>query len=201
MKIEAPGAVLDFWFGPALDDPAAATARNPLWFGKAFATDAAIAGRFLDTLAALASGLAYEWAVASPRARLAAIIALDQFSRNIFRGMPAAFGHDAMALDLASHGLMIAADYELAEIERMFFYLPFEHSERLADQETAVKALAAAEADARPGFAPVIAGALDYARQHRDVIARFRRFPHRNAVLGRTTTAEEEAWLAEHGGF
>ncbi|MEL7130094.1 MAG: DUF924 family protein [Pseudomonadota bacterium] len=202
MALETPDSLLDFWIGPARDDAVQAKARSALWFRKSFETDALIADRFLDTLSALASGLAYDWAVTSPAGRLAAIIALDQFSRNMFRDTPAAFAHDAMALDLCSHGLMLGVDMGMKEVERQFFYMPLEHSERLSDQDLCVKAMGGALRSARPPFKPILEGALDYAKQHQAIIQRFARFPHRNPILGRTNTPEEAAYLAEPGsGF
>ena len=115
--------------------------------------------------------------------------------------MPAAFSHDALALDLAMHGLMLAVDMEMKEVERKFFYLPLEHSERLSDQELCLKALGGAVRSARPAFKPILEDSLNWAEKHKQVITRFGRFPHRNATLGRVSTADEEAWLRENGGF
>ncbi|MEM7660774.1 MAG: DUF924 family protein [Pseudomonadota bacterium] len=201
MAIETPQSLLEFWIGPAKNDPDAAKAKGKLWFTKSFETDSLIAERFLPTLSALASGLAYEWAVASPEGRLAAIIGLDQFSRNIFRDTPHAFSHDAIAVDLATHGILLAVDMEMAEVERQFFYLPLEHSERLADQELCVKAFTGAVTSARDPFKPHMEDALLWAEKHKEVIEHFGRFPHRNKVLGRVSNTEEQAWIRQNGGF
>ncbi len=201
MTLETPESLLDFWIGEAATSPEAARAQHNLWFRKSFATDTQIATRFLPTLAALAGGLAYEWAVASPRGRLAAIIALDQFPRNIFRGTPAAFELDTRALDLATHGIMLAQDLELAPIERQFFYMPLEHSERLHHQALCVEAFQGALADAPDAFKPIMQDALTYAEKHKTVIEKFGRFPHRNTILGRTSSAAELVWLNLNGGF
>lgn len=197
-----PLDVLDYWIGEARDDPAEAGSRQKLWFGKSAQADREIAARFIDTLASLASGLAHDWAARGPRARLAAIIALDQFSRNIFRDQAGAFENDPLALALAKRGIDAGEDVGLAEAERIFFYLPLEHSESLDDQETSVRLFERLVDDARPEFADLASATLDYAIAHRDVIARFGRFPHRNGVLGRTNTPEEDAYLAQPGaGF
>ena len=201
MTLETPESLLDFWIGDAVTSPEAAKAKNKLWFRKSFETDALIAERFLPTLAALAGGLAYDWATRSPHGRLAAIIALDQFPRNLFRGTRAAFELDPVALDLAMHGILLAQDIELAPVERQFFYMPLEHSERLSNQELCVDAFQSALADAPDGFKPHVQDALDYALKHKTVIEKFGRFPHRNTILGRTSSAEELVWLKEHGGF
>lgn len=201
MALETIDSLLAFWIGNAATSPEAVKVQNELWFRKSFATDALIAERFLPTLCALASGLAYEWAVASPRGRLAAIIALDQFPRNIFRDTAAAYELDSRALDLCTHGVLLAQDMELAPIERQFFYMPLEHSERLSDQTLSVDAFTSALADAPDAFKPAMQNALDYAQTHKDVIEQFGRFPHRNKILGRTSSLEEMTHLRVKGGF
>lgn len=197
-----PDDVLGYWVGPAQDDPAVAQAKSALWFRKSFETDREIASHFLPTMAALASGLAHDWAQAGPRGRLAAIIALDQFSRNVFRGMPAAFENDALALSLALGGMVTRQDQGFTEVERLFFFLPLEHAEDRDMQTRCVSAMAHTADTARPGFEELATGWLDYAQRHKAVIDRFGRFPHRNAILGRRSTPEEEAFLREPGsGF
>lgn len=164
------------------------------WFRKSEAFDQRVAERFgADIEAALAGTLPLEWA-AEP---LAEILLLDQFTRNVLRGQPRAFAGDARALALAQALVASGADRALTTIERWFAYLPFEHAESLAMQDESVRlfSLLAAE-DER------LADALDYAHRHRDVIRRFGRFPHRNAVLGRASTAAELEYLAQPGaGF
>lgn len=202
MTLATPDAILDFWIGPARHDAAALDARGPLWFGKSDAVDAEIAARFGETVTALANGVAETWAARGPRVRLAAIIALDQFPRNIHRGTPAAFAHDALALGLAKEGLMINADSELTEVEQVFFYLPLEHSERVADQALCVDLMTKLVASARPAFKPFAESTLDYAHRHKAVIDEFGRFPHRNPILARPSTPDERAYLAKPGaGF
>ncbi len=200
--LPTPDDVLAYWIGEATHDAEAAAAKNKLWFVKSVKTDADIAERFLPLVTALTTGLAYDWAEQGPHARLAAIIGIDQFCRNLFRGDALAFKHDPIALGLCKDGLMRDEDKGLSEIERKFFYLPLEHSERMADQDLAISLYTNLAADARPGFKPICEKALDYARQHRDVIARFGRFPHRNKILGRTDTAEEKTFNQTPGtGF
>lgn len=186
--------VLDFWFGA----PGSAEHGGPreCWFRKDLDFDAAIRARF-DTVVseALGGGLA-EWA-GDPRSALALLLLLDQFPRNLFRQSAMAFAGDARARALARELLAAGWDEGLLPVERVFVYLPFEHSEDRADQDRAV-ALFAALAQAQPGFA----GFLDYAERHREVIRRFGRFPHRNAALGRESTPAETAYLAQPGsGF
>ena len=106
-----------------------------------------------------------------------------------------------MALDLAMHGIMLAEDIGLAPVEKQFFYMPLEHSEHLADQDLCLQAFTSALAEASDSFKPHMQDALDYAAKHQDAIKQFGRFPHRNAVLGRTSSEAEVAWLKTNGGF
>lgn len=196
---ETPGGVLHFWFGYAASRPALIAERQRLWFRKSFDTDRTIAHRFTDVLARLRSGEAWRWAARGPRERLAAVIVLDQFSRNIFRGAPAAFENDALALALAKTGIARGEDMDLAPIERWFLYMPLEHSESASDQRRSVEKFTALAVSAPPEQRPAFASALDFAKRHAVVIRRFGRFPHRNAILGRASTAAERAFLAKPG--
>ena len=178
-----PDDVLDFWFA---GDPA--THRKE-WFEKCAEYDAACA-RFADALRDAKAGAFDHWCE-TPRGTLALIILLDQFSRNLHRNAPEAFAADAKARRLARSAVARGVDQLLGPIERMFVYLPFEHSEDLADQDEAVRL-----------YKPLGEDMVRYAERHREVIRRFGRFPHRNAALGRVSTAEELAHLAEPGaGF
>nr|WP_070961501.1 DUF924 family protein [Hyphomonas sp. Mor2] len=197
-----PGAVLDYWINAATEDHLFANRQHKLWFTKSAATDAFIARHYSNLYDALTHGLAEEWAGAGPRARLAAIIVLDQFSRNMFRGHARAFACDALARDLARGGVETGEDRSLSEIERSFLYLPFEHSEDLADQELSVRLFEKLAANARPVFKPICDSSLDYARRHRDIIREYGRFPHRNNLLGRECTPAEALYLSKPGaGF
>ena len=196
---ETPGSVLHFWFGYAAERPALIAERERLWFRKDFDTDKAIAHRFSDLLARLSSGEAHRWAARGPRERLAAIVALDQFTRNIFRDTPASFENDALALALAKAGIAREEDRALAPIERWFLYMPLEHSESATDQrrnlEKFDELFASAPSDQRASFA----SAREFAKRHAAIIRRFGRFPHRNDILGRTTTTAERAFLSKPG--
>ena len=184
-------AVLDFWFLPP-DNPGYGQSRAE-WFRKDEAFDARIAERFgalIDD--ALAGGLrAWE---ATPHGALARLIVLDQLTRNVHRGTPRAFAGDAQALALAQSLTEQSLDQQLPPMLRAFAYLPFEHAEDLAMQARAVE-LFQLLSQAQPGFD----GMLDYAQRHQEVIARFGRFPHRNAILGRPSTPEEVEFLRQPG--
>lgn len=171
--------ILAFWF---------AEAGSESWFDTAPEFDALIRLRFGATSEAALTGDLDHWA-ATPDGALALCLVLDQFPRNIWRGTPRAFAADPKACAVAAAAIAAGHDRAVPPERRPFFYLPFEHSEDLADQERCM-ALMATLAD------PEL---QDYARRHRDIVARFGRFPHRNGILGRASTAEELAFLSEPG--
>ncbi|RVT52619.1 DUF924 family protein [Rubrivivax albus] len=184
--------VLAFWFGAP---PLAVRAE---WFRKDPAFDEAIRARFGALVDDAIDGrLPALDPSAGPDAVLARLMLLDQFPRNLFRGQARAFAGDPLARTLALSLIDSGAEHALHPLQRWFVYLPLEHAEDLALQDRSVALFAALAAEA-PGFD----SALDYAERHRDVIRRFGRFPHRNAALGRVSTADEEAYLATPGsGF
>lgn len=201
--LPTPQDVLDYFVGEAAHSADAADKMMDLWFKKSDATDAEIRERFQPLLETLSAGpLAQDWAIRGPKERLAAIIVLDQFSRNMFRNSPRSFAQDALALKLAIDGVAAGEDAELSEVGRMFMYLPFEHSEDIRHQADAIRLFSKLRDEAREPFKALTESTLSYAHQHRDVIAKYGRFPHRNAVVARANTPEEEAYLAEPGaGF
>jgi len=186
--------VLDFWCG-APDSVDAGQVRAA-WFKKDPAFDAEIAEKFGTLVRRGLHGELSDWALA-PTTALAKIVLLDQFTRNIFRGSKQAFAGDAQALRTATALVDAGQDMTLSTLQRWFIYMPFEHDESLANQARSITLFERlAAADDR------IKGALDYAERHQDVIRRFGRFPHRNAMLGRESTVAELAYLAEPGsGF
>ena len=183
-------AILAFWFGPQ-DSVSRNTARD-LWFRKDAAFDAEIRARFGDATAVALAGGYGEWCV-TPEGALARVLLLDQFTRNIHRDTPAAFAGDARALATAQDAIDRGLDRALDHNGRWFLYLPFEHAEDRVMQE---RSLALFGALARESG---LAAPLEWAQKHADVIARFGRYPHRNAILGRVPTPEEIAFLAEPG--
>ncbi|MFN7054626.1 DUF924 family protein [Hyphomonas sp.] len=200
--LPSPEDVLEVWFGPDPSSPDVLTTHAPLWFGGGPDFDAMLRARFQPLLETLSAGpLARDWAERGPKGRLAALIILDQVSRNIFRASPRAFAQDLLALTLCKEGLEAGENTRLSEVERVFFYLPLEHSESLEDQHRSVALFEALHETARPEFRDFTANTLDYARQHLDVIRDFRRFPHRNTAVARASTEAEQEWLAEGGGF
>lgn len=173
-----------------------------LWFGSGLDTDEdlraqdqQIEARFGPVMAARRRGELEAWED-TPQGRLALILLADQFPRSVYRGTPAAFADDPEARRLCIEGIEAGHDPRLAPIERVFFYLPLEHSESLPDQERCLALFRSLEREAPAGLAEAFSGYTRFAAWHRDIIARFGRFPHRNAVLGRRDTAEEAAYLA-----
>lgn len=187
-----PRDVLEFWFGA----PNAADAGAPrdFWFRRSAATDELIRTRFGADVEAALRGERDAWSQTVDGAR-ALILLLDQFTRNIFRDTPRAFAGDARALEVARALVAAGADRALAPLQRWFVYLPFEHSESLDAQRESLRLFGELAAAGLPE-------ALDWARRHFEVIERFGRYPHRNAILGRASSAEELAYLAQPGaGF
>lgn len=178
--------VLLFWFGP----PGERGAAQKRWFVKSDAFDREIRSRFLPLYEAAAAGkLAHLKESAADC--LALIVLLDQFPRNMFRGTPRAFATDSLALAAARHAIAGGYDRDWLRVEKIFAYLPFEHSESLADQERACELMR-----------PLGDEQYDYALRHKAIIERFGRFPHRNAILGRGSTPEEIEFLKQPGsGF
>ena len=175
-----PGEVLGFW----------RDAGASKWFNGGAGFDAECRGRFLDAHLEAARRECEAW-MGDAEGALALVLLLDQIPRNVFRGSAHAFATDGLARDYARRAVDAGFDQRIDPPMRLFFYMPFEHSEEMADQDRSLQ-LITAMGDA---------GYADYARRHRDAVVRFGRFPHRNAVLGRTSTLEEQAWLDAGGGF
>ena len=193
-------AIHDFWFGELDQRGLCMQDRNALWFGYDADTDALCAERFGNLLAAaLTRGLDH-WAD-SDRGLVALVVLLDQLSRNIHRGTPAAFAGDARSLAAAVAAIDAGRHLALPTIHRVFLYLPLEHAEDLPLQERCVGLFEDLLRESPPGGEDEIAGYLRYAVAHRDVIARFGRFPHRNAILGRASSSEELDYLEHNSGF
>jgi uncharacterized protein (DUF924 family) len=171
--------ILRFWFAELTPDD---------WFKVDAARDAEIEKRFRHIYDELAAGVPPDWLTGAD-GFLAAILVLDQFPRNMFRGTPRAFATDAAALDLAKQAIAQGIDMRVAPERRAFIYMPFQHAENQADQQRSVELFTALGNKLN----------LDFAARHKEVVDRFGRFPHRNAILGRETTEAEAAFLKEPG--
>ncbi|GAB3275019.1 DUF924 family protein [Parahaliea aestuarii] len=189
--------VLDFWFGELNDEGMPREDRHGLWFRKDADTDEFIRARYGTLVEQALAGELGAWAE-NDRGLVALLLLLDQFPRNLFRDDARAFSGDQRAFELAQAFIAAGHHQRLPAIHQVFVFMPLEHAEDADAQEECVALFR--ELEAITGH-PDFAGFRRYAQAHRDVIVRFGRFPHRNAALGRTTTAEERAHLEEHGGF
>jgi len=188
--------ILEFWFGDTRRDITCTPKWMSFWFAAGTDLDEPIRKRFAADVAGAASGKMDQWCETA-KGSLATTILLDQFTRNIYRGAPQAFECDDKALRLTQAGIVKGHDGRLGPVETAFFYMPMQHAESLAVQMQSV-ALYEALADTVPDGTKDIFqnGFAHYARLHRDIIVQFGRFPHRNAILGRESTPEEQAYLA-----
>ena len=194
--------VLDYWFGADPLAPDQRLQRMRLWFGgdeppeiRAL-RDETIATRFGPLARAAAEGQLDAW-VSSPHRLLALVLLLDQFPRNIHRGTAEAFAQDERALELVMAGLQTAADATLTPIQRVFFYMPLQHAESPDVQDEAVAAFQRLAVEAPPEHRALFQNCLQFAQLHQRIVARFGRFPHRNAILGRQSSPAEEAFLRD----
>lgn len=192
-------AILSFWFADAAAGAETLERRMNVWFGlgagsqKAF--DESCRREFSEDVESALRGELDAWA-GTPSGRLTLILLLDQFPRNLYRGTPRAFAGDAKARALVVEGRKNGADRALSLIERLFFYLPLEHAEDLDAQSQSVEGFQRLVREAPPHLRDWAASLVPYAEQHRDIIVRFGRFPHRNAALGRESTPVEREYLA-----
>ncbi|MEP6519689.1 DUF924 family protein [Microcoleus vaginatus] len=185
--------VLDFWFGRSHSPEFGKVHKK--WFEKNADFDAQVRSRFLRQYELAASGQLDSWQD-SPDNCLALIILLDQFPRNMFRGTPQAFATDSKALATAEYAVNNKFDRDLLTVQKLFIYLPFQHSENLENQQKSVELFSQLSGE------PDSDSLIEYAQKHLEIIERFGRFPHRNEILGRETTPEEAEFLKQPGsGF
>jgi len=193
--------LLHFWFGDEDDDVEVGESQSALWWGQSAETDDQLSGWFGQAASAAAAGTLDHW-TGSPRGRLALILLLDQLPRVIHRGSPGAFAQDEKARRIATQGIESGADRLLRPIERVFFYLPFEHSEDPADQLRSIELYRELAATVPEKWRGSFDFYLDFAIRHKKIVDRFGRFPHRNVILGRESNPEELEFLTEPGsGF
>ncbi len=192
--------LLEFWFGE-LTDGIAGESRRKNWFAASAEFDQQCTvkfGHLLTDIDALSGG--QDWGE-TPRAQIAYVILYDQMPRNIFRGHREAFAYDHLALEVAKRGIEQGVDQHLKLDERAFFYRPFEHSESLLDQHIAVGLFTALRDSSPKHLRSRTGNSLRSAQQHRDIIVRFGRFPHRNHLLGRKSSDAEAIFIEDGNGF
>lgn len=198
--------ILNFWFDAAqgaqqLSDDEINQQQTALWWKKDPHTDVTIRQRFEPTLKALLRGEHSHW-LQDAHGRLAAIIVLDQFSRNMYRNSALSFTQDSLALHWCLEGLRLDQDKQLRPIERVFFYMPLEHAESPQMQALCLNKFQQLKADAPDSFQGTAENFVQFAQKHKVIIDRFGHFPHRNAILGRESSEEETEFLKQPGsGF
>ncbi len=191
--------LLHFWFGP-LKNGIAANEQRKRWFTADENFDARCRDEFSRFLKLAQAGNLDHW-LDSARGQLAFILLTDQLPRNIFRGTGDAFAYDSLALAAARKGVVAGSDRKLGLDERSFFYMPFEHSEDISNQHMAVGLFTYLRDSSTKSVRDITGNTLRFAQQHRDIILQFGRFPHRNAALGRESTAEELDFIEAGDGF
>jgi uncharacterized protein (DUF924 family) len=191
-------AILDCWFGSDAEDAIVASKKGGLWWKSDPAVDDDLRARFSNLVEKGGRNELDEWA-STPRGLLALILLSDQFPRNIHRNTPRAFEFDPIARAHCRAGIARGFDARLRPIERVFHYLPLEHSESRTDQDDSVRLFSDLASNAGAGTKELFAGYLRFAERHREIVERFGRFPHRNRILGRESTAEEIAFLQTPG--
>ncbi|TAE57199.1 MAG: DUF924 domain-containing protein [Nostocales cyanobacterium] len=184
--------ILEFWFGHP--DQLDYGKPRSIWFNSEPEFDRKVRDNFLEYYRRASAGFLDHW-MNAPETCLGLILLLDQFPRNMFRGTPEAFATDWEALSLAQHAIAHGYDRQLLPVQRWFMYLPFEHSENIEHQRQGIKLFQQLSHD------PDSAIAIEIAFEHLQIISRFGRFPHRNQILGRISTPEEEEFLEQGGGF
>lgn len=188
--------ILDFWFGELDEHGCADPNHRERWWQKSDEFDRSIRDEFLQDYEAIVAGEREAWR-STPRGALATVIVLDQFSRNMFRNTPEMYAADELAREICCEGLDEGFDDALAFDERVFYYMPLQHSESVDDHARCREVFTRLRDEAPEELAIDADRYLDYARQHRVIVERFGRYPHRNALLGRASTEEEIAFLKE----
>ena len=187
--------VLDLWFPAKSWNAPQIDARMNMWFGDDPELDATLRYEFVDDIANASERRLDHWA-ATPHGRLALIILIDQFRRNVYRNAAKAFSHDKIALRLSVEGIVAKLDRNLEPIERVFFYMPLQHAESIRVQQKSVQVFTALAASVSETLRETFETFAHFAELHRDIIEQFGRFPHRNKILGRENTPEEAAYLS-----
>jgi uncharacterized protein (DUF924 family) len=193
-----PDDVLEFWFADAAESPEATRVRSEFWFSNNPETDSQIWQLFADVVGDAGVDVYDDWANTA-YGRLALIILLDQFPRNIFRGTSEVYRYDSRALMLAGQGVTVGQLAGLSVPEQAFFLMPYQHSEDISVQRAGVQLMKAMVDEALDEWKPVARSYHEYAVHHHDIVAAYGRFPHRNSLLGRSSTEAEAEYLAQGG--
>ena len=198
MNIDIIADIVTFWLSDSRDSPDRASARRDWWYRGGPAVDDEIRARFGELVPRALAGELTGWRE-SPDGALALILLLDQFTRNIHRGTVEAYAGDALAFEIVNHALDRGLDQALHPVARIWLLHPFHHSEDVAEQDRGLALLLALRRDADPVWHGYVERSIKGWTRHRDIVARFGRFPHRNAVLGRASTVPEQGYMAAGG--
>ena len=198
MSRQTIAKIVDYWLGPSLESPETAFARRDVWYDGGPEVDAEIRARFGALMPQALAGDLTAWQE-TPDGALALILLLDQFTRNLYRNTPDAYAGDARAFEIVNRAIDHALDRELHPVPRIWLYHPFHHSEEIEQQDRGIGLLHAVRDGAPVPWHRFIDRSIWGWTRHRDIVARFGRFPHRNDVLGRSSSDEERAFLAESG--
>ncbi|MBO89970.1 MAG: hypothetical protein CMP14_10645 [Rickettsiales bacterium] len=198
MSTEHIAQIIEFWLGESQTSPEAAAGRRDLWYRGGTPVDIEIGQRFGNLVAEACNGSFSEWR-ASPEGCLASILLLDQFTRNLYRNTADAYLGDAVAFEVTVTAIEKGLDRMLHPVSRIWLYHPFHHSEQVAHQDRGIGLLHGTICDAPLEWHPYIKKSISGWTRHRDIVARFGRFPHRNEVLGRVSTEEELEFLSSSG--
>ena len=198
--LEEQDRILRFWLGDDQNNPELIKRKQKIWYTGGEKIDLVIRQNFQEVYEHAANETLLHW-VESAEGALALVIMLDQFSRNLFRGTAGAFSQDPMARAVAKRAINLGLDREMSIPGRLFLLHPFHHSEELVDQVFGCDRLRDLIDEGHDVWREMLDSSVDWFRGHRDVVSRFSRFPHRNKVLGRKSTKEEEAFLAQSSGY
>lgn len=198
MSTESIDTIVAFWLADSLDSPDTAFARRDWWYDGGTTVDDEIRSRFGPLVSRACNGTLADWQ-ATPNGALALILLLDQFTRNIHRGTPDAYLGDAAAFEIVNEAIDRNLDRNLHPVARIWLYHPFHHAEQIDAQDRGLALLNTVLRSAPDPWHPYIQRSIKGWTRHRDIVARFGRFPHRNRVLGRQSTDEEHAFLAADG--
>jgi len=198
MSTESISEIAAFWLGSSLESPEAAADRREWWYRGGAAVDDDIRARYGDLIPKACAGDLMAWQ-STPEGAVALILLLDQFTRNIYRNTPQAYAGDACAFDVVTRAIEQNLDTALPAVSRIWLYHPFHHAEDVEDQDWGLALLGKLRAEAPVEWHAYVERSIEGWTRHRDIVARFGRFPHRNAVLGRASTEEEHEFLKTNG--
>lgn len=196
MNTEEIAKIVDYWLGSCLESPEAAFGRRDVWYDASPEVDDEIRSQFGALMPPALAGDLMDWQK-TPNGALALVLLLDQFTRNLYRNTPEAYAGDAPSFEIMNRAIVCALDQELHPVPRIWLYHPFHHSEEIEEQDRGIRLLQTILSGAPEAWHPYIERSIWGWGRHRDIVARFGRFPHRNEVLGRISTDEERAFLEE----